>query len=650
MFFGAKQLVGQTYHIDTLGKWLQSKKYKNLTFDQLLLIQQENRQQNNYILFQYAEELLSRNEVRNVPLKRALAYAEAGFSFGNTIEATRVDSLLRIASEIFKKYNKKKELSDIYNKIGVIYTNRDEDSTAIYYYTQSMVLAEEIKDTSLWLQPIRGLSGLFLKMSLFDKCIEYASNGLTLARKINDKKSTAALVNNVAAGYTKKKDYRKGIYYFKEALAINSSLGLQESIIRNASNIGTVYIYANKLDSAGYFLNQAESLLKDIDVPRTSIYTLSAIGELKNKQKKYLDAIKYGKMVIAIGNEKNLVGICDGAYEVLVNAYKGLGQYDKALEAHQNYWEIKKKFLETNRNKSVAQIEQKFQQFKKIKEIEIKTKEIALLKKEQSINTIWRNGALGLALLLSALVYLFYNRFRLKKKSESTLSIKNKEIEIQKELIQASLSEKETLLREIHHRVKNNLQIISSLLNIQSSYISDEKVLASIHEGQSRVQAMSLIHQNLYQSDHLSNVAMESYLEQLVSYLSGIFHTDHQSIKMQVAAKDIKFDIDTAIPLGLIVNELVSNALKYAFEKTQNEAQINIQILPISEIDFELIVSDNGKGLEDVTKLENNTSMGIKLVKILSRQLRGNFRYEHIRGSVFVVTFKDLRMYNLSKT
>jgi two-component sensor histidine kinase len=435
------------------------------------------------------------------------------------------------------------------------------------------------------------------------------------------------------------------MYY--RALSINKDT---ENIIRNCSNIGNAYLYLNQLDSAAYYLLKVEKLLPQVDIPRVYIFAYSYIAKLKNRQQKYHEAKKYAIKAATYSEKFNLESISEDAYLALGESYKKLNQPDSALIAYEKYWDIKKNFLETNRNKSVAQIEQQFQQYKKVKEIEIKTAEIELLKKQKSINTLVRNGAFGLVLIFSILSYLFYSRFKIKKRSSEELTQKNTEIEAQKEIIQSSLSEKETLLREIHHRVKNNLQIISSLLNIQSSHISDEKVLASIHEGQSRVQAMSLIHQNLYQSDHLSNVALESYVQQLVAYLSGIFQSDHQAVKMQVEAKGINFDIDTAIPLGLIVNELVSNALKYAFEKTQDVRQIKIEIRSLSDTDYELKVSDNGTGVEDVTKLENNNSMGLKLVKILSRQLRGHFRYEREQGSVFVVNFKDLRMYNLSKT
>lgn len=163
-------------------------------------------------------------------------------------------------------------------------------------------------------------------------------------------------------------------------------------------------------------------------------------------------------------------------------------------------------------------------------------------------------------------------------------------------MIQTSLEEKETLLREIHHRVKNNLQIISSLLNIQSDNIEDPTLLSNIREGQNRVQAMSLIHQNLYQSEHLSNVDIENYLKELVVYLSEMFEKDGKKINVEIEANHIEFDIDTAIPLGLIVNELVSNAYKYAFENQAN-GKIKIDIKALNEVEYELNVNDDGKGL-----------------------------------------------------
>jgi two-component system, sensor histidine kinase PdtaS len=213
-------------------------------------------------------------------------------------------------------------------------------------------------------------------------------------------------------------------------------------------------------------------------------------------------------------------------------------------------------------------------------------------------------------------------------------------IETQNLQIQDSLTEKETLLREIHHRVKNNLQIISSLLNIQSETITDKNVLSSIQEGQSRVQAMSLIHQNLYQSEHINNVDIENYLKELVDYLSQMFDAGAKKIEVNIDAAHLQFDIDTAIPLGLIVNELVSNAYKYAFE-SRSGGTIDIIIRSVAS-GFELQVNNNGNDLPEGFEIKNNKSLGLKLVTMLSRQLRGKFTFNSGNGTTsFIVLFKD---------
>ena len=343
-----------------------------------------------------------------------------------------------------------------------------------------------------------------------------------------------------------------------------------------------------------------------------------------------------------------LEGISDEAYSSLVSSYKGLKMPDSALVALENYWKIKERFLETSRNKTVSQVEQQFQNYKKIKEIEIQNAEIALLKKDNTLSETRTKGAIILAILLGILAVLFYNRFRLKKKSSEALTFKNIEIEKQNDLIQVSLSEKETLLREIHHRVKNNLQIISSLLNIQSDNIDDPTLLSNIREGQNRVQAMSLIHQNLYQSEHLSNVDIENYLKELVVYLSEMFEKEGKKIEVEVNANHIEFDIDTAIPLGLIVNELVSNAYKYAFENQEN-GKIKIDIMALNDIEYELNVNDDGKGLPTDFDPSKSKSLGLKLVKILSKQLRGKFSSSSDKGANFRVLFKDIRAFQLSQ-
>jgi two-component sensor histidine kinase len=220
-------------------------------------------------------------------------------------------------------------------------------------------------------------------------------------------------------------------------------------------------------------------------------------------------------------------------------------------------------------------------------------------------------------------------------------------IQKQKELIEASLVEKETLLREIHHRVKNNLQIITSLLNMQTQEINDPAVLASIQEGQSRVQAMSLIHQNLYQSEEINKVHVENYLKELVIICLKCLRAIPKISKFTLKPC-ARFDFDTAIPLGLIVNELVSNAFKYGFE-SKSKGSIHISIRALNDIDYELKVTDDGKGLPAGFDVGSPKTLGLRLVSILSKQLRGGFSAATAdKRTVFTVLFKDIKAYNAS--
>lgn len=634
----AASAAAQPNAADSLRKLLNSPEVKKMSFADLLSVQQNFSGRDKPLTLAFAEELLSRRDLMANDSLKAISLMVIGENYRNYGDNAKAGRYLTESIALFSQKNMLAQKAEAMVYLGNYYTNTDQDTAAIDLYTRSIEIAEKNNDTAGMMRPYRSITGLFLKMGLYDKTLSYGFAGLKMAKKFRNDKVIAALYNNIAAAHHKKERYDSSIFYFREALFINSGFSDTETIIRNLSNLATSFIYSDQIDSAAKYMGEAEKLLATIDVPRTFIYTYSAIAALKNKQSRFREAVNYAKEVILVAGKSGLEGLSDGAWEQLVISYKGLKLPDSALAALENYWSIKQKFLETGRNKTVAMVEQQFQQYKK-------DNEITLLKKDRVLGKTQRNAAFAVAGLLAIAAFLFYNRFRLKKKTSDALAQKNEEIEKQKNLIETSLAEKETLLREIHHRVKNNLQIISSLLNIQSQHIQDENVLSSIQEGQSRVQAMSLIHQNLYQSEHLSNVDIQNYLQQLVTYLSEMFTGQNKDVQVKVDAAHINFDIDTAIPLGLIINELVSNAYKYAFEKT-GSGTIHISIKPKNEVDYELEIRDDGKGLPPALDTEKGTSLGLKLVKILSRQLRGKFSARSDNGAVFLIQFKDLRAYS----
>ncbi len=209
--------------------------------------------------------------------------------------------------------------------------------------------------------------------------------------------------------------------------------------------------------------------------------------------------------------------------------------------------------------------------------------------------------------------------------------------------IKTSLKEKEILLKEIHHRVKNNLQIISSLLNLQKEYVDDEEALNVLLESQNRVKAMAIIHENLYQSNNLSYIKFDNYLEKLVSTLFYSYNKNEQ-IKSSIDVEDIKLNIDTAIPCGLIINELISNSLKHAFN---DEEKGLIKIIVKKHYDgYELIVYDNGMGFPEDIDFKNTHSLGLKLVNSLVDQINGQITMNQNQGTEFKINFKEIKYEN----
>ena len=212
---------------------------------------------------------------------------------------------------------------------------------------------------------------------------------------------------------------------------------------------------------------------------------------------------------------------------------------------------------------------------------------------------------------------------------------------LSQEKIKASLKEKEMLLMEIHHRVKNNLQIISSLLNLQSGYINDAEVLRMFKESQNRVKSMALIHERLYQSTDLSNVDFGGYIKKLVNSLVRSYSATGP-VRVSYDIDEASLGIDDAVPCGLIINELITNALKYAFpDKKGGEVLVAFKILETGKT--YLMVKDNGIGFPSDFDIENSESLGMKLITTLVQQLDGEIDIDVDGGTAFKIEFLELK-------
>ena len=221
-------------------------------------------------------------------------------------------------------------------------------------------------------------------------------------------------------------------------------------------------------------------------------------------------------------------------------------------------------------------------------------------------------------------------------------SIKNQRlIAEQKHIIENSLVEKDSLLKEIHHRVKNNLQMVSSLLSLQTKNTRSKAAIEALEEGKSRVKAMALIHQKLYQNDDLSVIEMQGYIESLINSVQSVYKKGGHNINITIDAEGVELDIDRAIPFGLILNELVSNSFKYAFPQNEEDGKIYIHLRKIAGREGFFEYTDNGVGLPKDTEERANSSMGIRLMNRLANQLQTNLNTDKTSDGVrFWFNFK----------
>ncbi|WP_353124874.1 sensor histidine kinase [Parapedobacter pyrenivorans] len=263
--------------------------------------------------------------------------------------------------------------------------------------------------------------------------------------------------------------------------------------------------------------------------------------------------------------------------------------------------------------------------------------------KEQELllsNTRYQRYGLitGIVVLLTILGILYFH-FREKDKLAHRVALQNAEISVQNEILKQANKQNELLLREIHHRVKNNLQIINSLLSLQSRKTTNREVITMMQESSSRINSIALIHNKLYQQQSINRLNIQDYIEQLGAHLLSIYNVGNKRVQFHVEANDVSLDIDTAISVGLILTELTTNSLKYAFVGRE-AGEIHVDVSYKGDRDYELVFKDNGVGIPETKRKQTNETLGFRLIHSLTRQLAGMVHYTFDEFSMYNIRFK----------
>ena len=410
--------------------------------------------------------------------------------------------------------------------------------------------------------------------------------------------------------------------YFLRSVALdqenNYALGY------STENLGDWYLEAGQYDSAYHYLQQSYEIRKTFDNPRELALVEHQLARVYMARNQHIQALPFlesaYKTIKTQGEPEKIRDIASD----LSQWYENQNDYRQALQYKKEFIAAKDSLLNESIAQAIADVSEKYETEQKERIIdqlnaENRLQAISLQARQQQL-LIVSIGSILLAGLLFG-IYVLYRR-----------------IKLQNGLIQKNLREKETLLKEIHHRVKNNLQVIASLLRIQSRTISDTKAREAIKESRSRVRSMALIHEDLYKETDLSGVFMPVYLDKLAQDIFRIYNIAPDRIHLQTTIDPIQLDVDTVIPIGLIINELLTNALKHAFPD-QKTGSVHLSLRE-QEKRLVLQVSDNGQGMKDTA---SDGSFGLSMIETFREKLEGDLQINGDQGTTICMSISNYR-------
>ncbi len=475
--------------------------------------------------------------------------------------------------------------------------------------------------------------------------------------RIGDVEDRAGAANGLAILYNDLKRIDDAVAMYRRALALYEEAGDQLGQAAVHANLGMLFAGEGRFDLAEtHLLEQGR-----IDSLEESKYGLAFyydfMGELRKKQERYPEALELSRLGLALreelpshynvaesrnsvagillrlGRYEEAIGLsravldrrdehesltqASTAYEYLSRAYEGLNDPARALTYHKRYKEVSDSIYQRDHLEEITTRDALYQKARQEEEIARLGQQNALSRVEIGRkNTALLAAGSGLVLIsLFALVFwLLYRK-----------------INVQKAGLELLNRQKDTLLREIHHRVKNNLQMVSSLLSLQSEFIEDDAALDAIQMGQRRVRSMAIIHQKLYLRDEITtSVSARQYLDQLIGELMSTLNVSGIPLRMEKDLEDIELDIDRMIPLGLIANEVITNAMKYAFTGRKS-GELNVGFRRVGA-EVELCISDDGPGLNAAATVGNDSFGGL-LIRTFTEQLDGRLEVDGAEGT-----------------
>jgi len=487
-----------------------------------------------------------------------------------------------------------KGLGSILNNVGLIYRAQKNYEEAATYYRQSLSIKKEENDIPGIAASYMNLASLFYSLKEYDSSVYYSKLSSELFYKLNNEADKAGSDANLAKALLAKGDLISSEKILYESMGPALKTNCKTCLLTIYETLGSVELKKNNFFKADAFFIKGLSIAEESDHAEARLGFLQKLAETaaiqRNFKKAYNYADSFNKFSMVIFNEESQRQINE------MNAvYKNAEQ------------KIQIDSLQLQKAKN----------------------EISLQKSEKERNLFFLSTLL--LLLLGLTVYYAYF---LNAKQNKLLKEKNKQIEI-------ALNDKEILLKEIHHRVKNNLQVVSSLLHLQTAYIKDETALDAVKESRNRVHAMSLIHRKLYQEGNLTGIKLPIYIKDLCQNLLESYNLHPDQIILNTDVDDLMIDVEKLIPIGLVINELLANSMKYAFPSGR-KGEINVMVKQVEE-DLMLRIQDNGVGIPGHLKYENNDSFGYIMISGFIKKMKGKLNVSAENGTIVELIFPFIK-------
>ena len=568
----------------------------------------------------YANEVYDISENLNYSIGMAQSRYSLGYAYDLGGQLDKAVEHYESARLLFDVIDNKTEVANCMNAKGVAASFKGDYDIALTYLLPTIAYCEDHGISDVLINALNNTGVIYRITDRLNEAIRIYSKTLALSKETDNKSMIGTSYHNLGVAYNFLNQPIEAISYLDSAIAtyqlIEDAFEQARSIVARGE---TYYLSLKDYDHAREDFQSVLQLIEKSGDQEVLLKTYLLLAQNERDSRRYSKSEDYFLVGLELieGTDRN--DLKSEYYLEMVELYETQGDINQSYSLLQKHLELYKIIQSGERMSAIAELQTKYETTQKEQEIKLLStqNDLQKIRLTTSRNTVII--LVGGIILLGGLIYRLW---------------------ILNQQVQQSRDEKDTLLREIHHRVKNNLQVISALLTLQSTHLKDAQAKTALQEGQDRVQSMALIHKDLYQHDNLKGVNTKDYFVQLIDNLLRSYKIDESKVQLVIDIQEINLDVDSMIPMGLMVNELISNALKHAFHNTDNGI-ISISLKEESNM-LKMIISDNGVGVLDIDRMKSQ-SFGYSLVQSFARKLDAELSFDSQNGLKIQLEIKNYK-------